>query len=194
MVSARIEMPRLIPNPMESRAVVASYERGTGNMTMWLSTQSPHLERTVVAQVLDLPENKIRILSRDVGGGFGCKIDTYPETVIAAILAMQHALPVKWVEDRQEHFLATIHGRGEVQHVEGAYKNDGTLTGLRWRYYTDLGAYSNGGTHSVVELTTPSGRKERTELETWSGPVMACLPTRSRLVPTGATDTTRPVT
>ena len=157
VVSARIVMPRLIPNPMESRAVVASYERGTGNMTMWLSTQAPHLERTVVAQMLDLPENKIRILSRDVGGGFGCKIDTYPETVIAAIMAMQHGRPVKWVEDRQEHFLATIHGRGEVQHVEAAYKNDGTLTGLKWRYYTDLGAYSNGGTHSVVEVLTPSG-------------------------------------
>ena len=171
VVSARIEMPRLIPNPMESRAVVASYERGTGNMTIWLSTQSPHLERIVVAQVLDLPENKIRILSRDVGGGFGCKIDTYPETVIAAILAMQYALPVKWVEDRQEHFLATIHGRGEVQHVEAAYKNDGTLTGLRWRYYTDLGAYSNGGTHSVVELTTPSGAQGAYQVRNleWTG-------------------------
>ena len=119
---------------MESRAVVASYERGTGNMTMWLSTQTPHLERSFVSQVLGFPENKLRILSRDVGGGFGCKIDTYPETVIAAILAIQLAKPVKWVEDRQENFIATIHGRGEVQYVDAAYTNDGVLLGMRLRY------------------------------------------------------------
>ena len=157
VVSARIVEPRLIPSPMESRAVVASYERGTGNMTLWLSTQAPHLERTFLAQVLELPENKIRILSRDVGGGFGCKIDTYPETVIAVILAMQHARPVKWVEDRQEHFVSTIHGRGEVQHVDAAYNNDGILLGLRWRYYTDMGAYSSGGTHTTVAAHPSSG-------------------------------------
>ncbi|MCI0880433.1 MAG: xanthine dehydrogenase family protein molybdopterin-binding subunit, partial [Chloroflexi bacterium] len=157
VVSARLVEPRLIPNPMESRAVVASYERGTGNMTMWLSTQTPHLERNFVAQVLGFPENKLRVLSRDVGGGFGCKIDTYPETLIAAILAMRSGRPVKWVEDRQEHFTCTIHGRGEVQYIDAAYSNDGILLGMRLRYYTDLGAYSNGGTHAVAETSTPSG-------------------------------------
>ncbi len=112
VVSVRLAEPRLAPSPMESIAVVASYERGTGNMTMWLSTQTPHLERSFVSQILGFPENKLRILSRDVGGGFGCKIDTYPETVIAAILAVRLARPVKWVEDRQESFTSTIHGRG----------------------------------------------------------------------------------
>lgn len=157
VISARFAEPRLIPNPMEARAVVASYERGTGNMTLWLSTQTPHLERSFVAQVLGFPENKLRILSRDVGGGFGCKIDTYPETIIAAILAMQVARPVKWVEDRQEHFVSTIHGRGQVQYVEAAYSKDGILLGMRLRFYTDLGAYSSGGTHLVAAVSTPAG-------------------------------------
>ena len=156
VISARLVEPRIIPNPLETRAVVASFERGTGNMTLWLSTQAPHLERSFVAQVLGFPENKIRIMSRDVGGGFGCKIDTYPETIIAAIFSMQLARPVKWVEDRQEHFISTIHGRGEVQYVDAAYSKDGVLSGIRLRYYTDLGAYSSGGTHSVVENLTPS--------------------------------------
>jgi len=157
VVSVRLAEPRLAPSPMESRAVVASYERGTGNMTMWLSTQTPHLERSFVSQVLGFPENKLRILSRDVGGGFGCKIDTYPETVIAAILAFGLAKPVKWVEDRQENFTSTIHGRGEVQYVDAAYDDDGVLLGMRISYYTELGAYSSGGTHSIVDASTPAG-------------------------------------
>src|SRR6516225_5896269 len=157
VVSARLVQPRLIPNPLEPRAVVASYERGTGNMTLWLSTQAPHLERSAVVDVLGFPENKLRVIAVDVGGGFGCKIDTYPETILAAHLSMQLARPVKWVEDRQEHFLCTSHGRGEVQYVEAAYLHDGTLSGLRLRYYTDLGAYCNGGSHAVVGMLTPSG-------------------------------------
>ena len=157
VISARFQEPRLVPNPMESRAVVAGYERGTGNLTVWLSTQTPHLERSFLASILGLPENKLRVLSRDVGGGFGCKIDTYPETIIAAILAMRLARPVTWVEDRQEHFTSTIHGRGEVQYVEAAYQNDGTLSGMRLRFYTDLGAYSSGGSHSIAEASTPAG-------------------------------------
>ena len=157
VVSVRLAEPRLAPSPMESRAVVASYERGTGNMTMWLSTQTPHLERSFVSQILGFPENKLRILSRDVGGGFGCKIDTYPETVIAAILAIKLAKPVKWVEDRQENFTSTIHGRGEVQYVDAAYDDDGVLLGMQISYYTELGAYSSGGTHSVVDASIPSG-------------------------------------
>ena len=157
VVSARLVQPRLIPNPLEPRAVVASYEQGTGHLTLWLSTQAPHLERSAVVDVLGVPENKVRVIAGDVGGGFGCKIDTYPETILAAHLSRHLARPVQWVEDRQEHFLGTSHGRGEVQYVEAAYRHDGTLSGLRVRYYTDLGAYCNGGSHAVVGLLTPSG-------------------------------------
>ena len=157
VVSFHLSQPRLVPNPMEPRAVIASYERGTGNMTMWLSTQGPHFERDIIARVLGFPEHKLRIIAIDVGGGFGCKIDGYSEAVIAPLLAMLLNCPVKWAEDRQEHFLSTIHGRGEAQYVDAAYKNDGTLTGIRLRYFTDLGAYCVGGSHAVVERLTPSG-------------------------------------
>ena len=156
-LSLRLVEPRLVPNAMEPRAVTASYERGVGEVTLWLSTQAPHMERRAVAGTLGMPENRIRVLSRDVGGGFGAKIDTYPETVIAAALAMRLNRPVQWVEERQEEFTSTIHGRGEVQYVEAAYRSDGRLLALRTQYYTDLGAYCFGGTHGVAETLTPSG-------------------------------------
>ena len=157
ILNLRIVEPRLVPNAMEPRAVTASYERGLGEITLWISTQGPHLERKAVAGVLGMAENKIRVLSRDVGGGFGAKIDTYPETVIAAGLAVQLNRPIRWDGLREEEFTSTIHGRGEVQYVEAAYRNDGRLLALRTQYYTDLGAYSFGGTHGVAETLTPSG-------------------------------------
>jgi carbon-monoxide dehydrogenase large subunit len=157
VLALRLVEPRLVPNAMEPRAVTASYERGMGEVTLWLSTQAPHMERRAVAGVLGMGENRIRVLSRDVGGGFGAKIDTYPETVMAAALAMRLNRPVRWVEERQEEFTSTIHGRGEVQYVEAAYRSDGKLLALRTQYYTDLGAYSFGGTHGVAETLTPSG-------------------------------------
>src|SRR4029453_9752668 len=158
MVSARLVQPRLIPNPLEPRAAGARAERGAGHLTLCLSTQAPHLERSAVVDVLGFPENKVRVIAVDVGGGFGCKIDTYPETILAAHLSMHLARPVKWVEDRQEHFLGTSHGRGEVQYVEAAYLQDGTLSGLRVRYYTDLGAYCNGGSHALGGVVRPPRR------------------------------------
>ncbi len=157
VLSIRLVEPRLVPNALEPRAVTASYERGVHEVTLWLSTQAPHMERRAVAGVLGLAENRIRVLSRDVGGGFGAKIDTYPETIIAAALAMRLNRPVRWDGERQEEFTSTIHGRGEVQYVEAAYRNDGKLLALRTKYYTDLGAYCFGGTHGVAETLTPSG-------------------------------------
>ena len=157
VLSLRVVEPRLVPNAMEPRAVTAAYDRGVGELTLWLSTQAPHMERRATAGVLGVPENKIRVLSRDVGGGFGAKIDTYPETIMAASLAMRLNRPVRWDGLREEEFTSTIHGRGEVQYVEAAYRNDGKLLALRTKYYTDLGAYSFGGTHGVAETLTPSG-------------------------------------
>lgn len=157
VISLRLVEPRLVPNPMEPRAVTAAYDRGVGELTLWLSTQAPHTERRAIAGVLGLAESRVRVLSRDVGGGFGAKIDTYPETIIAAALAMRLNRPVQWVEERQEEFTSTIHGRGEIQYVEAAYRKDGALLALRTRFYTDLGAYCFGGTHAVAETLTPSG-------------------------------------
>ena len=157
VVSLRLTEPRLAPNALEPRAVTAAYDRGVGELTLWLSTQAPHMERRAVADVLGLAESRVRVLSRDVGGGFGAKIDTYPETIIAAALSLRLNRPVQWVADRQEEFTSTIHGRGEIQYIDAAYRDDGALSAMRLRFYTDLGAYCFGGTHAVAETLTPSG-------------------------------------
>ena len=156
VISARFREPRVVASPMEPRAVVASYERGNGNLTFWDTAQAIHRERTELAEVLGLAENKVRVIAIDVGGGFGVKHPTYQEPYIAGIFSIQLARPVKWSEDRQEHFMSTDHGRGQVQHVEAAYKKDGTLLGLRVRFYVDLGAYCHGSSHSVAGVNTPT--------------------------------------
>ena len=156
VVSLRLVEPRIVVNPMEPRGVLVSYERSSGSMTVWDSTQTPHLERTEIAGMLGVHENKIRVIARDVGGGFGCKFHTYPETILAALFSIQLSRPVKWVEERQEHFVSTIHGHGEIQYVEAAYKKDGTLTGMRLSYRNDLAAYSDGSAHYYMGAFTHS--------------------------------------
>ena len=153
VVSERLAQPRLIPNAIEPRATVASYERGTGNITLWVTTQNPHIERGVVAGVLGLAENKLRVIAVDVAGGFGSKINTYPESIISILLSMRLARPVQWAEERQENFISTSHGRGQAQYVEAAYNNDGSLKGMRLRIYADLGAYCQVLSHAIPTLT-----------------------------------------
>lgn len=155
VVEARMEQPRLIPNPMEPRATVAEYERSSGNATLWVTTQNPHIERMVAAKMLGMPENKLRVIAIDVGGGFGCKINTYSESIMAVVLAQAVNRPVKWAEDRTEHFVATSHGRGQAQYVQAAYKKDGTLLGMKLKIYADLGAYAQVISH-VIPTLTPS--------------------------------------
>ena len=157
VVKVRLVEPRLVPNSMEGRAVVADYDRGTDNLEIWVSTQSPHFERDNVATMLGIPHSRVRIYSKDVGGGFGAKVDTYSETIIASVLSKDVGRPVKWVEQRREHFTTTVHGRGEVQYVEGAYDANGMLTALKVDYYTDMGSYCRGPSHSVVGGLTPLG-------------------------------------
>ena len=157
VVKVRLVEPRLVPNSMEGRAVVVDYDRGTDNLEIWVSTQSPHFERDNVATMLGIPHSRVRIYSQDVGGGFGAKVDTYSETIIASVLSKDVGRPVKWAEQRREHFTTTVHGRGEVQYVEGAYDADGMLTGLKVDYYTDMGSYCRGPSHSVVGGLTPLG-------------------------------------
>ena len=142
---------------MEGRAVVADYHGGTGDLEIWVSTQSPHFERDNVAVMLGIPHSRVRIYSQDVGGGFGAKVDTYSESIIASILSKDVRRPVKWVEERREHFTTTVHGRGEVQYVEGAYDSHGMLIGLKVDYYTDMGSYCRGPSQSVVGGLTPLG-------------------------------------
>ena len=140
-VTERIINQRLIPNPMEPRGVVADFNPGTNQLTVWTSTQIPHLVRLLLALVTGHPEHQIRVIAPDVGGGFGCKLYLYAEEVIAAILARRLGRPVKWIEGRQENYLATTHGRDHVGEVEIIGDSDGNITGLHTELYANMGAY-----------------------------------------------------
>ncbi len=139
VVKTRFVNQRLIASAMEPRGIVAQYKGG--ELTLWTSTQIPHVVRTTLADVVRLPEHEIRVIAPEVGGGFGSKLDVYGEEGLLGALAIALARPVKWIETRRENFVATVHGRGQVNHVELAAKRDGTITGLRVTVIADLGAY-----------------------------------------------------
>lgn len=140
VVKTRIVQQRLIPAAMETRGVVAQYKGG--ELTVWTSTQIPHVVKTTLSETVRLPEHEIHVIAPEVGGGFGSKLDVYGEEGLVAALALALGRPVKWIESRRENFIATIHGRGQVDYVELAAKRDGTVMGLRVRAIADLGAYS----------------------------------------------------
>jgi carbon-monoxide dehydrogenase large subunit len=127
--------------PLENRGCVAEYDADQ-TLTVWTSTQIPHLVRTGLADVLELPESSIRVIAPDVGGGFGIKAHLFPEEIAVCLLAIETGLPVKWIEDRSEHLLASIHAREHHHHIRLAYAQDGELLGLRARLDVDCGAYS----------------------------------------------------
>src|SRR5712691_446597 len=141
IVKQRIVSQRLIPNSMETRGVVAEWRAAERAMTLYTSTQAPHLVRSLVAQILGIEENRFRVVAPEVGGGFGSKIQTYAEEILMAYVSMKIHKPVKWIESRRENFLCTIHGRGHVDYYEIAAKRDGTILGIKLKIIQDLGAY-----------------------------------------------------
>jgi carbon-monoxide dehydrogenase large subunit len=153
VVRHRMTNQRLIPMAMEPRAVLADYQPGEDRLTVWSSTQIPHLLRTQLAAMLRLPETRLRVVAPEVGGGFGSKLNVYPEEALAAYLARQLCRPVKWTETRRENFLATIHGRDQICEMEFAIGRDGTVLGLRARLWADLGAYYQLLTPLIPTLT-----------------------------------------
>ena len=130
---------------IEPRGAVASFERQSDLLTLWLSTQSPHETREQLAEVLSLQETKVRVIAPDIGGAFGAKVSLYPEEVAVSVASMKLGLPVKWIETRRENLLATSHGRGQKQYVEAAVRKDGKILGLKVRIVADAGAYSIEG-------------------------------------------------
>ncbi|MBM4297010.1 MAG: xanthine dehydrogenase family protein molybdopterin-binding subunit [Deltaproteobacteria bacterium] len=142
VVRLRIASPRLVALTMEPRAVLAKPEP-TGDLTVWLSTQSPHRVRTELAAAIGFPEHRIRIIAPDVGGGFGAKGLLYQEDALACHLALKLGRPVKWISTRSEDFLTTNQGRDQVMTSELALKRDGTMLGLKVRVVGNLGAYLN---------------------------------------------------
>jgi carbon-monoxide dehydrogenase large subunit len=142
-VDLRILQPRLQPTAMEPRAAVASYNPGTGQLTLWVTSQNPHIHRFLCSVMLKVPEHKIRVIAPEVGGGFGSKIPAYADEALVCFAAMNLGQPVKWTEDRSENYKATIHGRDHVEYVELCGTRDGVITGLRTRVYAGLGAYAS---------------------------------------------------
>ena len=133
---------RLIPNAMEPRAAVAQWDPAMETMTLWTTSQNPHTIRLLMgAFTLGIPEQKLRVISPDVGGGFGSKIFHYPEEIIVPWLARAVDRPVKWVATRSEAFVTDAHGRDHVTHAKLALKSDGTITGLYVTTWANMGAY-----------------------------------------------------
>jgi carbon-monoxide dehydrogenase large subunit len=141
VVTQRLINQRLIPSAMETRAALASYEVATGDMTLYGSNQNPHIIRLLLVLVLGQPEHKLRVVSQDVGGGFGSKIYLYADEIIACFAAKQLGRPVKWAEDRSENYKATIHGRDHITQAQVGYKKDGTITALKVKTWANQGAY-----------------------------------------------------
>jgi aerobic carbon-monoxide dehydrogenase large subunit len=137
----RIANQRLAPMPMETRGVLARWDPSIEELTVWSSTQFPHLLRSHIADLIGIAETRLRVIAPEVGGGFGAKGNIYPEDSIIAYLAMKLRRPVKWIEQRREHLATLTQGRGQVAHVEAAIKNDGTLLGIKVRVIGDMGAY-----------------------------------------------------
>ena len=153
VVKQRITSQRLIPTSMETRGVVADWHAGDKSLTLWSSTQIPHLLRTLLAGILGMPENHLRVITPEVGGGFGSKLNVYAEEALMAFVSMRIGKPVKWVESRRENFLCTIHGRGHVDYFELAARRDGTMLGLRLKLIQDLGAYHQLLTPAIPTLS-----------------------------------------
>jgi carbon-monoxide dehydrogenase large subunit len=141
VVKQRYYHPRLIPNAIEPRGVLAQPMPVTGEMTMWSSTQIPHILRTLLALTLGMSESKFRVIAPDVGGAFGSKLDVYAEEAICLAVARRLGVPVKWIEERSENYLATLHGRDVIQDMEVAATEEGKLLGVRAKVLCDMGAY-----------------------------------------------------
>jgi aerobic carbon-monoxide dehydrogenase large subunit len=140
-VSDRIIQQRLIPTAIETRAALASFVKATGELTLWNTTQNPHILRFLASLITGVPEDKLRVIAPEVGGGFGSKIAVFPGEMIAVFCSMKLGRPVKWTETRRENYLATTHGRDHVQDVELAATNDGKILGLRCTVWAGMGAY-----------------------------------------------------
>ncbi len=141
---------RLVPNAIEPRAAIADYDAGSDHLTLWNTSQNPHVARLVISAFVGItPEHKLRVIAPDVGGGFGSKIFIYPEEVVCLWASRKTRRPVKWVADRTESFLTDAHGRDHVTHAELALDANGKILALRARTIANLGAYMSTFSSSV---------------------------------------------
>jgi len=141
---------RLVPNPMEPRAALGVYDEGEDHYTLWTTSQNPHVARLVLSAFYNVaPENKLRVIAPDVGGGFGSKIYIYPEEIVCLWASKRTGVPVKWNCDRTEAFLTDAHGRDHVSTVKMAFDSDNKITGFKVDTIANLGAYMSLFSSSV---------------------------------------------
>src|SRR6266540_1298118 len=141
VVKQRMVSQRLCGIPLEGRATLAAPDPTSGGLIVWATNQAPHGLRNDLATALGMPQNLIRVIAPEVGGGFGVKFGCYPEDAVLAALARLYRMPLRWTETRVEHMMATTHGRAQVADLEAAVEDDGTITALRMRVTADIGAY-----------------------------------------------------
>ena len=150
VVELEMEYQRVASMFLETRGVLARWDAGFDELTIWSSTQVPHRVRTYINDLIGIPEHHVRSIAPDVGGGFGSKGGVYPEYLLAALLTHRTGRPVKWIETRSEHFVSTNQGRDQVQRVRAAVSNDGRILGMTVQVISNCGAY---GAASVGQRT-----------------------------------------
>ncbi|MFQ5899372.1 MAG: xanthine dehydrogenase family protein molybdopterin-binding subunit [Candidatus Methylomirabilia bacterium] len=142
VISERFRFPKYSSTPIETYGVVASYDTASGILTVWSNFMGPFIMHPLVARALGLPENRLRfIIPPDIGGSFGIKTSIYPYLALIGLAAMKTGVPVKWIEDRREHLLASSSGTDRVAYRELAARKDGTILGMRYRWYDNVGGY-----------------------------------------------------
>jgi carbon-monoxide dehydrogenase large subunit len=155
----KVHLGRQTGTPIETRGVAAAFDLRSGELTLWSNTQVPHALRDVIATMLSLPVHRVRVISVDTGGGFGIKGNIYVEDVLVALLALRTRRPVKWIEERREHFAASIHSRDQVHEIGLAADENGRLLGVRDRFVVDIGAYNplrlTSAANTVAHLPGP---------------------------------------
>jgi aerobic carbon-monoxide dehydrogenase large subunit len=158
-VTETFHIQRYVGMPLETRGVVASWDRRDGTLTTWNSTQVSHFVQQGLTGVLGLPHHKIRVIAPDLGGGFGTKASGYAEDALIPIASVALGRPVKWIESRREHMSGAAHARHQVHTISLAAARDGTILGVRDRIWLDLGAYNAWGVvlpyNTVAHLIGP---------------------------------------
>jgi carbon-monoxide dehydrogenase large subunit len=146
-------IPRYTANPLETRGLVASYDPGRHEMTCWGETKVPYFNRGVLSSMLDMPTHALHFFEPDVGGGFGARGEFYPEDFMIPFASKMLGRPVKWIEDRSEAFMTTIHGRDIIGYVDIAATSEGKVLGLKIRMIADIGAYEMVLTAAIPTLS-----------------------------------------
>jgi len=181
-VKLRLVNQRVAPSSLEPRACLFDFDTASGEFTAWVSSQAIYRTREMLAGVLGIERERIRVYNAEVGGGFGSKTSFVGEEIVAALLAVKYGRAVKWIETRSENLQTQTHGRGQVNYVEAAFRNDGRLLGLKVRTIGDLGAFLAFST-ALVPNGTPSMLNGPYRIEAVVSQVVGAFTNK---VPTGA--------